>query len=75
MIVNYITSENEKYNYDLNNYKININNNSYILFNKNSHPNIFKISKKIDKQNIDISQIRKMIQFQNSSSNLPSREL
>ena len=67
-IVNYITSENEKYNYDLNNYKININNKSYILFNKNSHPNIFKISKKIDKQNIDISQIRKMIQFQNNSS-------
>ena len=38
------------------------------MFKKNSHPNIFKITKKEDKKQIDISQIREMIQFQNKSS-------
>ena len=38
------------------------------LIKSNTHPNIFKIFKKKDKKNIDISQIREMIQFQNHSS-------
>ena len=38
------------------------------LIDKNSHPNIFFISKKEEKKNIEISQIREMIQFQNQSS-------
>ena len=38
------------------------------LINKNSHPNIFRIFKNIDKKNIEISQIREMIKFQNQSS-------
>tara|TARA_Y100000590_G_scaffold102211_1_gene116142 strand:+ start:13882 stop:14748 length:867 start_codon:yes stop_codon:yes gene_type:complete len=42
--------------------------NSNNLINNNSHPNIFKIFKKIDKKNIEISQIREMIKFQNNSS-------
>jgi len=66
--VNYIFSENEKYKYDLINYKINIENKSYIFTKNNTHPNIYNISKDNDKKSIEISQIRKMIEFQNNSS-------
>jgi len=66
--VNYIFSENEKYKYDLINYEINIENKSYIFIKNNTHPNIYNISKNNDKKNIEISQIRKMIEFQNNSS-------
>ena len=38
------------------------------LIEKNSHPNIYRIFKKIDKKSIEISQIREMIKFQNTSS-------
>jgi len=38
------------------------------LIETNSHPNIFKIYKQNDKKNIDIYQIREMINFQNHSS-------
>ena len=38
------------------------------LIKNNTHPNIYRIYKKIDKKNIEISQIREMINFQNSSS-------
>ena len=43
-------------------------NNISKLIENNLHPNIFKIFRKKDKKNIDISQIREMIQFQNHSS-------
>ena len=49
-------------------YSDNKNNMSQNLININSHPNIFKIFKNIDKKNIEISQIRDMINFQNHSS-------
>ena len=38
------------------------------LINNNCHPNIFKIFKNIDKKNVEVSQIRDMIKFQNHSS-------
>ena len=38
------------------------------LIDHNTHPNIFKIYKKNEKKNIEISQIREMIKFQNHSS-------
>ena len=38
------------------------------LIKSNTHPNILKIKKKSDKKNIDIEQIREMMQFQNRSS-------
>tara|TARA_Y100000590_G_scaffold424694_1_gene531882 strand:+ start:195 stop:1067 length:873 start_codon:yes stop_codon:yes gene_type:complete len=44
------------------------NENNHILIKNNSHPNINKIFKKTDKKNIEISQIRDMIKFQNTSS-------
>ena len=66
--VNYILSQNEEYKYDSENLEINNKNKSYLLFNNNTNPNIFLINKKDDKKNIEISQIREMIKFQNNSS-------
>ncbi len=39
-----------------------------ILIENKTHPNIFFVEKKNDKKNIEISQIRDLIKFQNSSS-------
>ena len=66
--INYIFSNNEEYKYDSNKFEISIRNKSFILAKNNSHPNIFKISKNEIKKNIDIAQIREMIQFQNNST-------
>ena len=66
--INYIFSKGEEYKYNLNNFDISNENKSYILFKNNSHPNVFKISKNENKKNIDIDQIRQMIQFQNNST-------
>ena len=66
--VNYVLSQNEKFNYNLENFEINKNNKSFLLFENNSHPNIFYISKKNEKKSIEISQIREMIKFQNRST-------
>jgi len=51
-LVNYIYSKND----------------SNLLIENNSHPNIFKIYKEKDKKYIEIAKIREMIQFQNRSS-------
>ena len=66
--VNFILSQDEDNKYNLNEFVINKNSKSFILFNNNIHPNILLIKKKNDKKNIDILQIREMIQFQNNSA-------
>ena len=67
-LINYIFSKNEddKYNYDKN--LILSNNRSYNLILNNSHPNFYLVSSIDDKKNIQISQIRQMINFTNKSS-------
>tara|TARA_Y100000590_G_scaffold317398_1_gene359066 strand:- start:1303 stop:2223 length:921 start_codon:yes stop_codon:yes gene_type:complete len=67
-LINYIYSLSENDKYDIDNLIINKNNRSNILYNNNSHPNIFKIIKNDEKKKIEISQIREMIDFQNKSS-------
>ena len=49
-------------------YKIFDDNNSHVLINNNSHPNILNIKKKDDKKIIEIDQIRDIIKFTNQSS-------
>ena len=49
-------------------YKVFDDNNSHILINNNSHPNILNIKKKDDKKIIEIDQIRDIIKFTNQSS-------
>ena len=67
-LINYFFSleEDNKYNFSKN--EINPLNKSFKLIQKNSHPNFFKISLKEDKKNIEIGQIREMINFTNQSS-------
>jgi len=67
-LINYIFSINEKYCYDLENLKINKNNRSFNLVKNNNHPNFHLIELDVEKKNIEINQIRKMINFCNKSS-------
>ena len=67
-LINFIFSENEQHAYSLNENKINDNNRSYKLINSNSHPNFFLINEKENKKDIDVTQIRKMIDYANKSS-------
>ncbi len=67
-LVNFIFSENEQHAYSLNENKIDDNNKSYKLINSNSHPNFFLINVKETKKDIDVTQIRKMIDYANKSS-------
>ena len=66
--INYLFSKNENFKYDISNFIINYNNKSNILVNSNTHPNLFKIYLKDDKKNIEISEIRNLINFTNLSS-------
>ena len=67
-LINYLLSKNEvkKYNKDLN--IVNNESNSFTLINNLSHPNLFLVAKDDTKKNIDIDQIRRMINFLNKSS-------
>ena len=67
-LINFIFSNNEELKYNLNNFEINEFNKSYNLVNNNSHPNFFLIKKNIDNKQIEISQVRNMINFANKSS-------
>ncbi len=66
--LNYFYSKNNNKTYDLKKNEFKLNNSLSKLISTNSHPNIFKIKKKIDKKIIDIDQIREMIQFTNQTS-------
>ena len=67
-IINYIFSKNETYPYDLQSNEINILNKSFKLMTNRFHPNFYLIDLHDDKKNIEISQIRKMIEYTNKSS-------
>tara|TARA_B100000029_G_scaffold417239_1_gene421788 strand:+ start:42 stop:977 length:936 start_codon:yes stop_codon:yes gene_type:complete len=67
-LINYIFSINENDKYNINENTILDNNQSYKLITNNSHPNFFLISNGDDKNNIQISKIREMINFTNKSS-------
>ena len=53
---------------DLDKNEIDINNKAYKLINSYTHPNFFKISLNKEKKNIDILQVREMINFANKST-------
>jgi len=65
---NYILSINEINSYNFKNNIIYENNRSFKLVSNNSHPNFYLINLKDEKKSIEISQIRKMINFTNKSS-------
>ena len=67
-LTNYLLSKNEKFSYNLEKNLINENNNSFKLLLSNTHPNFFNISLNPDKKNIELSQVKNMINFTNKSS-------
>ncbi len=66
--INYLFSKNEKSIYNLNENTINSDSKSYTLVNNLSHPNFYYLSNNINKNNIEIDQVRNMIVFLNKSS-------
>ncbi len=67
-LINYIHSYEEKDSYNKENYEINYENKSFKLMNNNSSPNFYLIDLAIDKKNIDINQVRGLINYANKSS-------
>jgi len=67
-LVNFALSKDEDNPYDLNNYEISTENKSYLLFQNQSCPNFTLIDVEQDKKNIDINQIRELINNLNKSS-------
>jgi len=59
--INYVLSEDEKYFYDIKNFKINPENRSFKLIQNKTSPNFILIDIHVEKKNIDISQIRNLI--------------
>lgn len=67
-LINCILSKGEDYEYDIENFEINSNNRSYLLTQNGSNPNFNLIDVLPDKKNIDIQQIRSLINLMNKSS-------
>ena len=67
-IINYIFSKNENFSYDKGQHTINPKNISFKLVQNGSHPNFFLIKLRDEKKNIDLLQIREMIEYSNKSS-------
>ncbi len=65
---NYILSINEINPYNFDKKIINETNKSFKLVSNNSHPNFYLINLKDEKKNIEIEQVRKMINYTNMSS-------
>ena len=67
-LINFILSKDEDNEYCITTNKINSNNKTYNLLLKNIHPNLFLISLKDKKKNIEIEQIKNMKNFLNITS-------
>ena len=67
-LINFILSENEDFSYDLENFAINENNKSFKLIKNSTSQNFFLVDINDDKKNIDINQIRTLIDILNKSS-------
>ena len=72
-IINYVLSKLEADKYDLEKLVINQNNKSFKLLTNKTHPNFYLVDIIEEKKNIEISQIRRMINYTNKSSfnNIP----
>ena len=67
-IINHILSINEKFEYDSKKFIINKNNRSFRLLQNNTHPNFYLVDLLSDKKNIDVIQIREMINYTKKST-------
>ena len=66
--INFVLSSDEIDTYDIKNNEIISKNKSFNLLNNKIHPNFFSVDLVEEKKNIEISQIRSMIEFSNKSS-------
>ena len=66
--INYVLSLDEEYAYDKDNFKIDTKNKSYKLINNHISPNFYLLDVLQDKKNIDINQVRSLINNLNKSS-------
>ena len=66
--INYVLSLDEEHAYDKDNFKIDTNNKSYKLINNYISPNFYLLDVLQDKKNIDINQVRSLINNLNKSS-------
>ena len=66
--INFVLSSDEIDAYDIKNNEIISKNKSFNLLNNKIHPNFFSVDLVEEKKNIEISQIRSMIEFSNKSS-------
>ena len=66
--INSILSDNEDYSYDFINFTINPLNRSFRLINQQYHPNFYLVENFIDKQTINIKQVKNMISYVNKTS-------
>ena len=67
-LINFVLSMNEDYSYDSENLKINEKSKQFILINNRTNPNLHYIDVLPDKKNIEIKQIRNLINELNKSS-------
>ncbi len=67
-LINFILSENEEHNYNIDNFEINPENQSFKTILNASNPNLRLIDVTFEKKYIDIDQIRELIQNLNKSS-------
>ena len=66
--INYALSKGQKYEYNLNNFEINVENQSFKTILNGSNPNFYQININSEKKFIDINQIRDLISKLNKSS-------
>ena len=67
-IINYILSQKEDFKYNINKLNINKKNKSYKLVQNCSHPNFYLVDLVAEKKNIEVKQIRELINYTNKSS-------
>ena len=67
-LINFVLSQDEDFSYDIDHFKIDEKNRSFKLIYNGSNPNFFLIDIQSDKKNINIDQIRNIIQNLNKSS-------
>ncbi len=66
--INYVLSENEKFSYEINNFEINSNSQTFKTILNRSNPNFILIDIDSEQLSIDIKQIRNLINILNKSS-------
>ena len=66
--INYLLSQDEKYSYSYENFKINPENSTFKLINNDTHPNFFLLKNILLNEEIKIEQTRKLLKYLNKTT-------